>query len=47
MQLYPNFPLDVECNCILLDPPWKYSSDKNKLKYTLLIEAKLACLPIN
>ena len=47
MQLYPHFPLDVEHNCILLDPPWKYAGDKNKPKYNLLTEAKLACLPIN
>ena len=47
MQLYPHFPLDVEYNCILLDPPWKYTDDKNKPKYNLLTEAKLACLPKN
>ena len=47
MQIYPHFPLDVEYNRILLDPPWKYTSDKNKPKYSLLTKAELSCLPIN
>ena len=47
MQLYPHFPLELEYNCILIDPLWKYTGDKNKPKYNLLIEAELAYLPIN